>query len=160
MGTAAAASAPGSASQPWEALPDSIRRIYLALAGGDEERARQLLEADRQAATTRRRRPQPRPQRPRRHRTDLRPSAESAADPGSARDGKTNSRHARAKGNGGRLGKAKAATGTGRGAAGEGSATRITSTLGLRGFVERHEGHFEPLEMRAAEVWKRHMARS
>ena len=58
MGTAATpltpTAAPASARPPWEALPDSAQRIYLALAGEDQVRARQLLEADRQAATRRR----------------------------------------------------------------------------------------------------------
>jgi hypothetical protein len=32
----------------WEELPDSAQRIYLALAEGDLQRARQLYERDRQ----------------------------------------------------------------------------------------------------------------
>jgi hypothetical protein len=63
MGTAAKPSASGSAPPSWEALPDSTRRIYLALAEGDEEQARQLLTGDRQTAATRRARPRPRGRR-------------------------------------------------------------------------------------------------
>jgi hypothetical protein len=40
----------------WEQLPESSQRIYLALAEGDLERARQLHERDQQPAT----RPRPR----------------------------------------------------------------------------------------------------
>lgn len=40
----------------WEQLPESSQRIYLALAEGDPERARQLHERDQQPAT----RPRPR----------------------------------------------------------------------------------------------------
>jgi hypothetical protein len=167
MGTAATPSASGSAPPSWEALPDSARRIYLALADGDEDQARQLLKADRQAAATRRvrsrsrrRRADPRSSATRRDRQASRPAPE--ADPGHVRDRETNSRQAETKGKTRAKTKAKTATGmgTGRGTAGGGSATHTTGTLDLRGFVERHKGHYEPPEMRAAEAWKRRMARS
>src|SRR6266498_400003 len=135
MGTAATPSASGSAPPSWEALPDSARRIYLALADGDEDQARQLLKADRQAAATRRvrsrsrrRRADPRSSATRRDRQASRPAPE--ADPGHVRDRETNSRQAETKGKTRAKTKAKTATGmgTGRGTAGGGSATRATTS--------------------------------
>src|SRR6266516_6824642 len=69
------AATPTSAPRPWEALPASAQRIYVALAGGNEDRAQQLLEADRQAMTT----PTARRSRPRQGRHQARPEARPAA---------------------------------------------------------------------------------
>lgn len=44
----------------WEELPESSQRIYLALAEGDLDRARQLHERDQQPAVRPRARPRPR----------------------------------------------------------------------------------------------------
>jgi hypothetical protein len=41
----------------WEQLPDSSQRIYLALAEGDQQRARQLHQQDQQPRGRQRRRP-------------------------------------------------------------------------------------------------------
>jgi hypothetical protein len=43
----------------WEELSDSSQRIYLALAEGDQQRARQLHQQDQQPRRRRRRRPRP-----------------------------------------------------------------------------------------------------
>ncbi|HYY82143.1 MAG TPA: hypothetical protein VFD04_23600 [Actinomycetes bacterium] len=66
--------AKASAQPSWEQLSDSSQRIYLALAEGDQQRARQLFEQDQ-------RRPRRGARRPRRAR-----SAAARAEPPPGRD--------------------------------------------------------------------------
>jgi hypothetical protein len=51
--------AKASARPSWEQLSDSSRRIYLALAEGDQQRARQLFEQDQRRPRRGARRPRP-----------------------------------------------------------------------------------------------------
>ena len=50
------AKAAARARLTWEQLPESSQRIYLALAEGEEQRARQLHDQDQQPRARRRRR--------------------------------------------------------------------------------------------------------
>jgi hypothetical protein len=136
----------------WEQLPDSGQRIYLALAEGDLERARQLYQGDQ--------RPRSRPRR----------RAGGGAKPTGAKA--TGAKTTGAKATGAKATGAKATKATGAkptGAKATGAKTTKPTgakatvaarrpTRDLRGFVASGD-RLEPPEMAAAEAWKRRQAR-
>jgi hypothetical protein len=156
----------------WEQLPDSGQRIYLALAEGDLDRARELYQHDQRA---------PRPRAPRRRGGGGVKAAPAAAKqpgrggggvkatPAAKRRGTTGagvkattSRPKRRGSAGGGVKAATAAKRPGRGDGGGGvkAATAAAKRRGrdLRGFVDR-DGRLVPREMAEAEAWKRRQAR-
>jgi hypothetical protein len=144
----------------WEQLPDSGQRIYLALAEGDLERARQLYQGDQ--------RPRSRPRR--RAGGGAKPTGAKAtgAKTTNATGAKaTGAKATGAKATGAKTTKATGAKATGAkttkatGAKATGAKATVAArrpTRDLRGFVASGD-RLEPPEMAAAEAWKRRQAR-